>query len=295
MDGIFNIYKPPGITSFDVVSNIRRELGIKKVGHTGTLDPMASGVLVLCTGKATRLSQYITGSKKTYIGELTLGYETDTQDLEGKVLRYSKTRVSNGEIYETFESFKGELNQTPPMYSAVRHKGKRLYELARKGKTVERKSRKITIYNLDIIKIYNNRILFNVECSSGTYIRTLCNDIGYKLRTYGYMSYLIRTSVGNFKIKDSVDLNSIKRVSKNNYRSLILPMDKGLMDYPSIVFESNYYEKIRNGIMLPVDNMNINYDCNSVLRVYSGESFLGVGEIVERNGRKLLKMIKVLA
>src|SRR5699024_7826810 len=198
MDGILNIYKPPGMTSFDVVSIVRRELKIKKVGHTGTLDPMASGVLVLCTGKATKISQYILGSKKSYIGELTLGYETDTHDLEGKVLKHSKKKVSSKDISEVFNSFKGEVNQIPPMYSAVRFKGRKLYELAREGKVVERKSRKVTIYNLDILEIdENNKVLFGVECSAGTYIRTLCNDIGYKLGTYGYMSYLTRTSVSN--------------------------------------------------------------------------------------------------
>lgn len=293
MDGIFNIYKPPGMTSFDVVSRIRKELKIKKVGHTGTLDPMASGVLVVCTGKATRLSQYITGSNKSYIGELTLGYETDTQDIEGRVLRYSRKKASREEIIETFQSFIGELNQVPPMYSAVRYKGKRLYELARQGKTVERKSRKVTIYNLDIIKIYDNKVLFNVECSAGTYIRTLCNDIGYKLKTYGYMSYLLRTGVGNFRVEDSISLDLINRNNIYNMNSLILPMDKGLRDYPAIVFKKEDYIKIKNGIMLPVENIK-NYDEKNIFKVYSDDHFLGVGKIVERNGRKFLKMIKVL-
>lgn len=293
MDGIFNIYKPPGMTSFDVVSRIRKELKIKKVGHTGTLDPMASGVLVVCTGKATRLSQYITGSNKSYIGELTLGYETDTQDIEGRVLRYSRKKASREEIIETFQSFIGELNQVPPMYSAVRYKGKRLYELARQGKTVERKSRKVTIYNLDIIKIYDNKVLFNVECSAGTYIRTLCNDIGYKLKTYGYMSYLLRTGVGNFRVEDSISLDLINRNNIDNMNSLILPMDKGLRDYPAIVFKKEDYIKIKNGIMLPVENIK-NYDEKNIFKVYSDDHFLGVGKIVERNGRKFLKMIKVL-
>ncbi len=295
MDGILNIHKPPGMTSFDVVAKIRRELKIKKVGHTGTLDPMASGVLVLCTGKATKTSQYITASKKSYIGELTLGYETDTQDLEGKVLRQSKTQVSNKEIYKAFNSFKGEINQIPPMYSAIRFKGKRLYELARKGEIVERKSRKVSIYNLEIIKIENNKILFHVECSPGTYIRALCNDIGHKLKTYGYMSYLMRTGVGNFKIEDSVSLNFIKNTNKDNFKSFIIPMDKGLEDYPSIVLKDEYHNKIINGVMIPVENLNMDYNMDEVFRVYSRNHFLGIGKIINRDGHKLLKMVKVLA
>ena len=295
MDGILNIYKPPGMTSFDVVSIVRRELKIKKVGHTGTLDPMASGVLVLCTGKATKISQYILGSKKSYIGELTLGYETDTQDLEGKVLKHSKKKVSSKDISEVFNSFKGELNQIPPMYSAVRFKGRKLYELAREGKVVERKSRKVTIYNLDILEIdENNKVLFGVECSAGTYIRTLCNDIGYKLGTYGYMSYLTRTSVSNFKIEDSIGLNSIKGKNKDSIRSLILPIDKGLVNYPNIILEDKYYSKIVNGVMIPVENLNIDYNYNDILKVYSEENFLGLGKIIKRDGQELLKMIRVL-
>lgn len=297
MNGILNVFKPKGITSYDVVAKVKKELNIKKVGHTGTLDPMASGVLILCIGKATKISQYITASEKDYIGELTLGYETDTQDSEGKIINCSDKKVTHEQIIETFNSFQGELNQVPPMYSAVRHKGKKLYELARMGKTVERKARKITIYKLKTIDILENRkILFYTKCSSGTYIRTLCNDIGYRLGTYGYMSYLMRTKVGALKIEDSIGLNYIKRDNKDLIKSLLLPMDEALKDYPSIEVEDIYYKKILNGMMVPTSESNEIYVGETQLvRVYSKGQFIGIGKIIIKNGQLLLKMVRVLA
>ncbi len=295
MNGLLNVYKPPGMTSYDVVAKVKKELKIKKIGHTGTLDPMASGVLVLCLGKATKISQYITLSKKSYIGELTLGYKIDTQDQEGKVLKYSDNQVTDKEIIKVFNNFKGEIEQIPPMYSAVKFKGKKLYELAREGKIVKRDPRLVTIYNLEIIKIdQNKKILFYVECSSGTYIRTLCDDIGTKLGTYGYMSYLIRTKVGNFKIEDSIGVNVIENKNRDFIQKLVQPIDKALVNYPSIILRENYYNKVVNGAIVPIEDLNVKYNNTQLFKIYCKNYFLGIGKIIERDGKKLLKMVRVL-
>ena len=221
MDGIINIFKPKGITSHDAVSIMRRTLGIKKIGHTGTLDPNATGVLPLCIGKGTRISEYLLDVDKEYIGELSLGLATDTQDSDGKVLKQSHKIVSRDDIYKAFDRFKGEIWQIPPMYSSIRYNGKKLYEFAREGKVVNRRARNVKIYNLDIINIFNNKkIIFYVKCSKGTYIRTLCDDIGEYLGTYGYMSYLIRIGVGDFKIADSYSIDYIKNLTKEELNTV---------------------------------------------------------------------------
>src|SRR5699024_2789002 len=194
--------------------------------------------------------------------EVTLGFETDTQDIDGEILRSSKKRVSNKEIVETFNKFHGDINQTPPMYSAVRYKGKKLYELARKNVIVKREPRSVRIETLDIIKNQNNKkIIFKTECSKGTYIRTLCNDIGRTLGTYGYMSYLIRTGVGEFRIEDSLSVDYLKLIDRENIENLILPMDKALNNLDKIILEEKYYKPITNGVMVEIQDKN-DYDLN---------------------------------
>lgn len=294
MDGIINIFKPKAMTSHDVVSIMRKILNTKKIGHTGTLDPNATGVLPICIGKATRIVEYLTDMDKEYISELTLGVRTDTQDNDGKVVSYSNKTVDEDYIIKIMTEYVGDIYQMPPMYSALKYKGKKLYELAREGKTVERAPRPITIYNLDILNIEDNKkILFHTKCSRGTYIRTLCDDIGANLGTYGYMSYLIRTSVGNFKIEDSYSIDYIKSLTLEEMPKILTPMDKALNHINEIIVNDELYFKLINGLMIHI-NFKEQYKLNEPLRVYCKGSFIGIGKILDKDSKLFLKMDKVL-
>lgn len=292
MNGIINFYKPKGMTSHGAVNFFRKLLNIKRIGHTGTLDPNAEGVLPICIGKATRVSEYLLTEDKEYLGELTLGAATDTQDGDGQVISRSDKIVSEEEIRNSFEKFKGEISQIPPMYSALKKNGKKLYELAREGIIIERDPRNISIYKLDIEEIFNNnKIRFLTKCSRGTYIRTLCNDIGEDLGTFGYMSDLLRVSVGPFKIEDSYKKENLENLSLTEIEKLIVPIDYALMKFKEINIEENYYSKLVNGVKVEVDDNS--YVSGETLRVYSKNSFIGIGEVIEKDHLRLLKMNKV--
>lgn len=297
MNGIINVLKPSEMTSHDVVSFIRRTFNMKKVGHTGTLDPNAAGVLPICIGKATRVAEYFDDFNKSYRGELTLGSSTDTQDMYGVVLETSDKKVTEDEINAVFEQFKGDMKQTPPMYSAIKIDGKKLYELAREGKTIERTQRDITIYDIEILKNYNNeRILFDVDCSKGTYVRTICNDIGERLGTLGHMSFLMRTKVGNFCIKEAYTLDELEKLKeKDMLETTLLPLDTALLQYESIEFSESNSKSLKNGLKLRVDNSENKYTPDQLVRVYSESEFIGVGTFVFSEGETYLKMKKVFA
>ena len=208
--GILNVYKEKGYTSHDVVAKLRGITGQKKIGHTGTLDPDAVGVLPVCLGKATRLCDLLTDKDKTYETVLLLGQSTDTQDISGQILETNETKELNEEMVSAaIRSFVGEYEQIPPMYSALKVGGKKLYELAREGKVVERKSRKVKIHEIEILEIQIPRVKMRVSCSKGTYIRTLCHDIGEKLGCGGCMEELTRTRVSRFEIGESLTLDEI--------------------------------------------------------------------------------------
>jgi len=294
MNGVINIFKPKGMTSHDAVSALRKILKIKKIGHIGTLDPNAAGVLPLCIGKATRIVEYLVDLDKEYIGELTLGIRTDTQDMDGKVIYTSDKEVDERQIYSIMEKYKGNLSQLPPMYSALKHKGKKLYELAREGKTVERQARNIKIYDQKIIEINDCKsIIFYVKCSRGTYIRTLCDDIGMDLGTYGYMSYLIRTGVGDFKINDSYSLEYIKKIGKENLEKILIPTDKAIGHLDELILEDRFYNKLVNGNLIKVDHHN-EEKLNKSLRIYCNSKFIGVGKLMIKDSNHYVKMDKVL-
>ncbi len=218
MDGILNINKPAGMTSHDVVDYVRRVLGMRKVGHTGTLDPQATGVLIILLGKATKLAHSLQNTDKEYEGEMTIGITTDTQDAQGKILKsVDKPEVSLTHLRNTFKQFTGKLKQIPPMVSAISIGGKRLYKLARQGIEIPRSPRQIEIYKLEILKFEEDehpRVSFKVVCSKGTYIRTLCADIGDTLGYGAYQSNLVRTSVGKFKLKDAITLKELKKMQE---------------------------------------------------------------------------------
>ena len=212
VNGILNVYKEKGYTSHDVVAKLRGIVGQKKIGHTGTLDPDAEGVLPVCLGRATKVCDMLTEKDKTYEAVLLLGKETDTQDISGTVLRVGETEgLTQEQVKDCVMSFVGEYDQIPPMYSALKVNGKKLYELAREGKTIERKSRKVEIKEIRILEMALPRVRMEVSCSKGTYIRTLCHDIGEKLGCFGCMESLLRTKVSRFEIESSLKLSEIQK------------------------------------------------------------------------------------
>lgn len=284
MNGIIILDKPVGKTSHDMVYTMRKLTGIKKVGHTGTLDPMATGVLPVCIGNATKVADMLTLSDKCYIAELILGMTTDTQDADGEVLTECEVGCTEDEIRSVINSFVGEIEQIPPMYSAIKQNGKKLYELARKGIEVERKSRKVTINSIDILEINGERVTIKVSCSKGTYIRTLCEDIGIKLHVGAYMNTLRRVKTGPFTIDEShtvKELNLLK--DAGNIDSVLIPVDRMFMEYPEIILNPKQVKSITNGVQ-----MTYNGKEEQSYRVYDeNKKFLCISKIV--NGRLKLE------
>lgn len=276
MNGIIVIDKPKGRTSHDMVYFIRRMTGIKKVGHTGTLDPDATGVLPLCIGNGTKVSDMLLESDKCYRAELILGKTTDTQDLSGNVLEEKEVNLSEEEIVKAAESFVGEIEQIPPMYSAIKQDGKKLYELARKGIEVERKPRRVTINEITIVKIDKNTVTIDVDCSKGTYIRTLCSDIGEKLGCGGCMGNLRRTKAGMFNIDESHTLEEIEKLKENGkLGDIILPVDSVFMKYPKIQLNEKQVKSVTNGIRMTYKGVE-----GQTYRVYDNNNeFLCISKI----------------
>lgn len=293
MDGIFNINKPKGITSFDVVSKIRRLCKTKKVGHAGTLDPDASGVLPICIGKATKVIEFLMDKDKSYRVGLMLGKATDTQDASGNILYEKPVMASIEEIEEAIKSFLGEGEQIPPMYSAVKVNGKKLYELARKGIEVERKPRPVTFFKLDILSIDKNSdnviVIFDVECSKGTYVRTLCHDIGKKLGCGGHMISLARTRSGPFLLENAYTLDSLQELNSNNrLETAIISMDKAILNMPPVYVNQNEAIKLKNGLVIPKNSLTTGFS-----RVYHEDgAFLAIGKNINLNDALGLKTHK---
>ena len=235
INGIVNIYKEKGYTSHDVVAVLRKVVGQKKIGHTGTLDPDATGVLPVCLGRATKVCELLTDHDKTYEALLLLGKTTDTQDISGEVLEERNPgNLTEEEVRSCIESFIGEYDQIPPMYSALKVNGKKLYELAREGKTVERKSRKVQIHGIRILEMNLPHVRMEVDCSKGTYIRTLCHDIGEKLRVGGCMEELERTKVGRFLKEAAVTLDEVRQMMEQGEGAeLFTPRDQIFAELPA--------------------------------------------------------------
>lgn len=277
MDGMINLYKPSQMTSHDAVKIIRRKFLKTKVGHTGTLDPMAVGVLPICLGKATRIAEYLTDNDKSYHCEMTLGIETDTQDIWGTILKTyeKKIEIDEHEILDIFKTFVGEIEQIPPKYSAIKVQGKRLYQYARNGEEVEIKPRKIKIYNLNNIQINDNKITFDVKCSKGTYIRTLCYDIGKKLGHGAVMSYLERTSSGIFTKDNAITLEQLETLSPNEY---IIPMDAPLNNMGAVnIVNEKGYQKVSNGCKLFYQDYTWMIQNNQLTKIYYNKTFVAIG------------------
>lgn len=255
INGVINVYKEAGYTSHDVVAKLRGILKIKKIGHTGTLDPEAEGVLPICIGNATKLCDLITDKQKEYQGVLKLGVRTDTQDMTGKIIQSydGDINFSQKEIEEVVQGFVGNISQIPPMYSALKVNGKKLYDLARQGIEVERKPRNITIHYINIDEVNMPYVTMTIGCSKGTYIRTLFNDIGDKLKTYGAMEKLLRTKSGNFVLDNTIKLSEIEDLVKEdalmNCDSFITT-DEVLSDFKKIHLKDEYKRFVINGNMI---------------------------------------------
>jgi tRNA pseudouridine55 synthase len=258
MDGILNIHKPSGPTSFAMVARLRKMLGEPKTGHGGTLDPLASGVLPIFMGQATRLAEYLMEYPKTYRAEIVLGVSTDSYDAEGAVTRRSDpSGINQSAVEECLTRFRGEIRQTPPVYSALKQNGQALYKLARQGLTVNVESRPTSIYRLELVSFNPPSLTLDVECSKGTYIRSLAHELGAGLGCGAHLSGLVRTSYGPFDLKDAVSLGQIEAtVADGTWLGLIHPMDTVLSLWQKIVLSDEQAEIMRCGVGLPLDSSN---------------------------------------
>lgn len=308
MNGIINVLKPAGMTSFDVVGCLRKITGQKKIGHTGTLDPSAVGVLPVCIGNATKAIDFMIDKDKVYRAELTLGIATDTQDASGKIIFSNTAETDNNKILAVINSFVGEIQQLPPMYSAIKIGGKKLYELARKGETVERQARSINIFGINVIRLWETKViffdeekateysakkvLFDVHCSKGTYIRTLCNDIGEKLGCGGHMSFLIRTRAGKYNLDTALTFEQINMLAeKNSLDSSLLPVETVFEEYDCISLEASDIFSYNNGAAVRVA-CDKRFE-NALRRVYDISGvFLGIGELSAKGEHVYIKSKK---
>ena len=299
MDGIINVYKEKGFTSHDVVAKLRGILHIKKIGHTGTLDPDAVGVLPVCIGKGTKLCDMITDTDKTYEAVMLLGISTDTQDISGNVLLKKDVAVDEKTLIETIDSFVGEYKQIPPMYSAIKVNGRKLYQLAREGIEIERRPRDVYIRSIHIndmnLQDDEPSVTMTVSCSKGTYIRTLCHDIGEKLGCGACMKSLSRTRVGRFYIDDSYTINQIAALNlKGELSSIVTPVDS-MFDYPEIRIKREYDKLLYNGNQLPLSaGKALDGNTDDKVRIYneSGE-FIGIYSM-DDSGYKPVKIFSVV-
>lgn len=306
MDGIINIIKPPGMSSFQVVSHIRKLLGVKKVGHIGTLDPGAAGVLPLCIGKATRIIPFLEEETKTYLTEVTLGIATKSQDASGETDNLvTDFAVTPDQFGTTLSTFLGEIEQIPPMASAVRVNGKRLYELDRQGITVERKPRKVKIHEIHVNKIWSEdslltfgtRVLLSIKCSKGTYIRTICHDLGEALGTAAHMSFLVRTENGPFSIENGVTIEEVENSLAQKNLDFLLGIEKGLPNYPKVRVSPLVETKILNGnFITATDLLDVPQKLvvgDQVLLFSLDDDLLAIGEI-QMKDQLICQPIRVL-
>ena len=279
INGIVNVYKEKGFTSFDVVAKMRGIFKQKKIGHTGTLDPDAEGVLPVCLGRATKVCDLLTDKDKEYETVLLLGVVTDTQDLTGEILARKEVNASENEVKSAILSFVGEYMQVPPMYSALKVNGQKLCDLARKGVTVERKARPVTIHGIEILSVDLPEVRMRVHCSKGTYIRTLCQDIGEKLGCGGCMKLLLRTRVAAFALKDALKLDELESKVKSGDESFIHSVDSVFEQYEKASVLEKADKLVRNGNRIPeefIDHMQDAYK-QECIRLYGWEqTFIGL-------------------
>ncbi len=278
INGVIVIDKPQNMTSHDVVAIMRKRLNTKKIGHTGTLDPMATGVLPICIGRATKIVDYLTERRKAYSCEMQLGSATDTQDAWGEVIEQFDGEYPDAiRIKEVVLSFLGDIDQIPPMYSALKVGGEKLVDLARKGIVVEREARRRTIYSIENLEVRHHTISFDVTCSKGTYVRTLCHDIGMRLGTYGHMTSLRRTISEPFSLDTAI---SIEDVTVESVTSALVEIEAALSFMPKVELVGNpkMIELLNNGVKLDLNNrLSLSLD-DGFYRIFIDDIFWGIGE-----------------
>lgn len=287
MNGVINIFKPPGLTSHDVVSQVRRKLSMKRVGHTGTLDPMATGVLPICVGQATKIVEFLMDDRKKYRFEITFGYETDTLDAWGKITKEMPiTGIDRAELESVLESMTGPQLQIPPQYSALKVDGKRAYELARQDEYVELKARPITLYAFELIQLGQNTALIDVICSKGTYVRSIVRDLGYALHTFGTMTFLLRMQTGLFHYSAAVPLHHF--VNSENPESFIIPIEEALGLKKVYIDATGQLERqLKNGVQLWLEAYDLS-GTKEMKLVFLNHELLGLAEYCDGH----LKMTK---
>lgn len=298
MNRIINIYKPKGITSNGVVTKVKKILNMKKVGHTGTLDPDACGVLPICLGRATKVCELIVDKEKTYVCEMRLGIETDTYDSSGEILKTIETdNITNEDIKKAFESQVGDISQYPPKYSALKVKGKRMCDLVRAGRGHEIKlqPRNIKIHNIEILKIQGDFVTFSVNCSKGTYVRSICHDIGQILGVGGNMTDLERTKSGNFTVENSITLEELEVFKKeNSVENHSFEIEFVLMNLKKIMLVENAVKYYSNGGIIYSDRFNGKIsDEDKIVRVYSKDGFIGTGSLIREEDKLAVKNSKL--
>ena len=290
--GVVILYKEEGMSSQSAVNRLKRILGCDKAGHTGTLDPMATGVLPILIGRAVKASEYLTAEHKHYGATLKLGITTDTEDITGTILTNTDEIPSEEAVREAIESMKGEYMQTPPMYSAIKIGGKKLYDLARDGITVEREPRKITVYDIKYEKICEDEYFIDVLCSKGTYIRTLCADIGKKLGTGGVMKTLERLSAGAYKKEMAHTLAEIEAMSEEERDGIILPTEGIFADAKPIKLPPFFARLARCGVEIYIKKISLTATVGERFTLYDGDKFFALGEVKEFEGGLAIKPIK---
>ena len=296
MDGVLNIYKHPGPTSHDIVDMARKALNMKKIGHAGTLDPLAEGVLILCIGKGTRLSDYLSELPKEYLAEITFGITTSTYDAEGEITSKCDKEVFEEEVREVLKEFVGEIEQVPPPSSAVRYKGKRLYEYAREGIPVEPPSRKVTIYSLELVRFDKGerKGIFCINCSKGTYIRALARDIGERIGTGAYLSNLIRTRVGPFSAAETLPASELRRENSSLIKEKIISLTDALPHFPLFIVDQKQTLRISAGA--PISIKRNLFPLGKYIRVVSSDrQLISIAKVEVMEGQFYLKPEKVFA
>ncbi|MFC1655917.1 tRNA pseudouridine(55) synthase TruB [Patescibacteria group bacterium] len=285
--GFLNINKPKGISSFDVIRKLRRISGIRKMGHTGTLDPLAEGVLIMAVGQATKLIEFMMGNNKSYEAELIFGKKSNTYDAEGEIEEVSTQKPTIDEIEEAIQTFIGDIDQVPPVFSAIKLEGRRAYDLARKGEEVEMKSRKVHISKITVVSYEYPSLKIEVDCGSGTYIRSICHDLGEKLDVGAYMNALTRTQVGEFSLNNAY---SLEEVEKKGVDECFIAVEDAFKDLEKMVLTSEEYKKLRNGQAV---KSNVS-DSIAISAAFFDNKLVGILKKVSGGENNLVKFRKIL-
>lgn len=292
--GILLVHKHSGVTSHDIVGKVRRLYGTRRVGHTGTLDPLASGLLVVLVGRAAKAAEYLSCDKKAYRATLRLGLTTDTEDVTGQTLTTSDAIPDAAAVEAACASFRGNIEQIPPMYSALKVDGQKLCDLARKGVTVERKARPVTIHRLDVTPTACAAdYVLEVTCSAGTYIRTLCADIGQRLGCGGAMATLVRTEAGGFSLDNAMTVDELESLSESERMARLLPTEALFADLSACPLPAFYERLFRNGCEIYQKKLGTHYDLGTRLRVVSADGrFFAIGEVCDFESGTAIKSLK---